>query len=84
MRMIALSQEGYPPSRKSLVSFGIFRSLYIIIANKPVKFAEMQGIHPFTPLNQNLHNLAVQSFHELANGDVIDVCDRLLLFIFRL
>ena len=73
MRMIALSQEGYPPSRNSLASFGIFCDFCILVANKQVKFAELQGIPKFIPLNQTLGLFAEKSFRELASNETIDV-----------
>lgn len=80
MRLIALSQEGYPPSRKSIVNFGMISVSYIEIANKPVHFAELQGIPVFVPLNRSLHREALQSFHEQSQNGIISVLDILCTY----
>lgn len=45
----------------------------MIIANKPVQYAEMEGIPVFVPVNRVLRHTAVQAFKEMNQNGVIDV-----------
>ena len=73
MRLIALVQEGYPAERDSLKKYGFSLSADLCIANKPIHFAELEGVEPFVPLNRSLNKEAMRIFTSLSDSDILPV-----------